>query len=117
MARLVPFTTQDGATFFAEVDDSGEGRDLSRVMRGGGAGRTELIAESSQALETALGGVKQAAEAMFARLSSLATPPDETTVEFGVKLSAETGAVIAKAATEANFTVSLKWKRAPLKGE
>ncbi len=116
MSRLAAFTTHDGATFVAEVDDPADARDPSRVMRGGGA-RTELIAESSQALEAALGGVKQAAEAMFQRLSTLATPPDETTVEFGVKLSAETGAVIAKAATEANFTVTLKWKRAPARGE
>jgi hypothetical protein len=37
-------------------------------------------------------------------------------VEFGVKLNAETGAVIAKAATEANFKINLKWTRAASAG-
>ena len=49
---------------------------------------------------------------MLNRLTSLAEPPDELAIEFGVKLNAETGAVIAKAATEANFTINLKWTRA-----
>jgi hypothetical protein len=46
----------------------------------------------------------------------LATPPDTVKIEFGVKLTAEAGVVIAKAATEANFKLSLEWsagKRQP----
>jgi hypothetical protein len=37
-------------------------------------------------------------------------------IEFGAKLTAEAGVVIAKAATEANFKLSLEWsagKRQP----
>jgi hypothetical protein len=38
-------------------------------------------------------------------------------VEFGVKMSAETGAVIAKASTEANFKINLSWKKSPPSGK
>ncbi len=37
----------------------------------------------------------------------------EVAVEFGVKMSAETGAIIAKASGEANFKINLMWKKAP----
>ena len=37
--------------------------------------------------------------------------PDEVAVEFGVQLSAQTGAFIASVAAEANFTVSMTWRR------
>lgn len=37
--------------------------------------------------------------------------PDEVTVEFGIKLGAETGIVVAKGSTEVHFTVTLCWKR------
>lgn len=33
-------------------------------------------------------------------------------MQFGIKLSAAAGAVIAKAGSEANFAVKLNWKRA-----
>jgi hypothetical protein len=37
--------------------------------------------------------------------------PDGIEVEFGVKLNAEAGAVIAKSAVEGHFTVKLSWDR------
>lgn len=107
MSSFVKFQLSDGSAFVAEVDEVTE---VHRVTRGADT-RTELISESSQTFETALASVKQAAEALVDRLCDLAKPPDELTVEFGVKLSAETGALIAKASTDANFTITLKWKR------
>ena len=32
-------------------------------------------------------------------------------MEFGIKVTGEAGVVVAKAATEANFTVSAEWSR------
>jgi hypothetical protein len=37
-------------------------------------------------------------------------------VEFGLTLKADAGIVITKVGTEANFKVSLKWKREKQKG-
>jgi hypothetical protein len=106
MAVLTKFALSDGGFFLAEVDDSNS---LNRTMRGGSLG-SGLFVESTETFQMALNQVKSAAEAMVDGLRSLARPADELTLEFGVKLTAETGAVIAKVATDAHFTVTLKWK-------
>jgi hypothetical protein len=35
--------------------------------------------------------------------------PDEVTLQFGIKITVEAGAIIAKTGGEANFSVTLKW--------
>jgi len=72
----------------------------------------EFVVKANETFDAALDRVRYAAETMLDRLTSLTRPPDEVAVEFGVKLNAETGAVIAKASTEANFKINLKWTRA-----
>lgn len=114
MARLAKFVLPDGSSLVAEVDD--ESVDTTRVMRGGVVTSSEIVVKANESFETALDRVRWAAEGLLARLTSLASPPDEVAVEFGVKLNAETGAVIAKAATEANFRINLKWTRAASNG-
>jgi hypothetical protein len=109
MTRLAKFVLSDGSSIVAEVDD--EPIESSRVMRGGIAS-SEIVVKANESFESALDRVRWAAEGLLDRLTSLASPPDEVKVEFGVKLNAETGAVIAKAATEANFKINLKWTRA-----
>jgi hypothetical protein len=110
MARLAKFVLPDGSSIVAEVDD--ESFDSSRVMRGGAIASSEIVVKANESFESALDRVRWAAEGLLARLTSLASPPDEVAIEFGVKLNAETGAVIAKAATEANFKINIKWTRA-----
>jgi NTP-dependent ternary system trypsin peptidase co-occuring protein len=41
----------------------------------------------------------------------MAEPPDEIAIEFGVKLSADVGAIIARTGGEANFKISLRWQK------
>jgi Trypsin-co-occurring domain 1 len=114
MARLAKFVLPDGSSIVAEVDD--ESLDSSRIMRGGSVATSEVVVKANASFESALDRVRWAAEGLLNRLTSLASPPDEVEVEFGVKLNAETGAVIAKAATEANFRINLKWTRAASNG-
>jgi Trypsin-co-occurring domain 1 len=47
----------------------------------------------------------------MAQFRNLRVPPQIAVGEFGVKLSAEAGAFIAWVATEANFKVTLTWRR------
>jgi hypothetical protein len=114
MARLAKFVLPDGSSIVAEVDD--ESVSSSRIMRGGAVASSEIVVKANETFESALDRVRWAAEGLLDRLTSLARPPDELEVEFGVKLNAETGAVIAKAATEANFKINLKWTRAASNG-
>ena len=46
------------------------------------------------------------------RLREAADWPDEVTVEFSIKLSADSNVIIARAAGEANFKISMSWSRA-----
>ena len=114
MARLAQFVLPDGSSIVAEVDDAAI--DSSRIMRGGAVASSEIVVKANESFESALDRVRWAAEGLLDRLTSLTRPPDEVAVEFGVKLNAETGAVIAKASTEANFKVNLKWTRANANG-
>jgi hypothetical protein len=113
MAELAQFPLSGGGVVVVETDTA----DLAsrRVMRGNGAEAT--IATANATFESALKTVRAAAEGILNQLRSLAEPPDEVAVEFGVKLSAETGAVIAKASTEANFKINLSWKKNTTSGK
>jgi hypothetical protein len=60
-------------------------------------------------LDGALGGVRQAAMQVLDTVRSIASPPDSCEISFGLKLSGTLGAIIAKASTEANFTITMVW--------
>ena len=66
---------------------------------------------ADKAFEDATAAVAPAARSLIARLRSIDDPPDEVGVEFGVQLSAQTGAFIASVAAEANFQVSMSCRR------
>ena len=104
MRKLVEFPLEEGGSVFVEAESLGG--EATRGMR-----PRELAGEASQTLEAALTRVQPAAVAIVDRLRALADAPDEIEVEFGITLSAELGAFVAKASGDANFRVSLRWKR------
>jgi hypothetical protein len=107
MSRFAQFPLKGGGSLVVEVD--GADSSGSRVMRG--MATEDAIASATSTFESALENVRSAAEAILHQLCSLAQPPDEVAVEFGVKMSAESGAIIAKASGEANFKINLVWKK------
>ncbi|MEK6320542.1 MAG: CU044_2847 family protein [Acidobacteriota bacterium] len=105
MKRLIEFPIEDGSTILVEVDEP-EAEGTVRVARLG-----EIAERASQSFESALEGIRPAASAIVAKLSDLRIPPDQVGVEFGLKFGAKAGAFFASADTEANFKVTLTWKR------
>jgi Trypsin-co-occurring domain 1 len=105
MKRLVAFATQDGQTVVVEV----EGDAPPGTVRAARPGEVAELAEKT--FEAALGPVRAAADALVAQLRDLGERPDEVKAGFGVKLNAQAGAIIASTSGEANFTVTLTWKR------
>lgn len=101
MKKLIEFA--DGIT--VEVDDKESGP----VTRSG-AGGSEKSDKTDQRFQDALARVKPIAEGVIGKLRDLTVTPDEVNVEFGVKLSAKAGVILASADSEANFKISLKWK-------
>jgi DNA-directed RNA polymerase specialized sigma24 family protein len=103
---LTEFQLQTGGKVIVEVDEPlPEGRAV-QVSRSG-----DLVQKAKQTLDEAITNLKPAAEVVLQRLRSLDLKPDEIAIEFGIKLSAEAGAFIASASSEANFQISMKWSK------
>jgi hypothetical protein len=105
--RLVEFPLEQGGSVLVEVDEAAAGP----VTRGLGRDRSALVEEADKTFEDATATVTPAAQSLITRLRAMDNAPDEVAVQFGVQLSAQTGAFIASVAAEANFTVSMTWRR------
>jgi hypothetical protein len=104
--RLVEFPVEGGGTIVVEVDDPLLGaRGPTRGLRAPG----DLTVTASETFQDAFARIQPAAGAVIARLRDLVDPPDEVEVEFGIQLSAEFGAIVAKASGDANFRVRMRW--------
>jgi hypothetical protein len=103
VSKLVQLRSEHGPVLF-DVEEISAGPE--RVSRRG----TNVVAELDENLETALAAARPAAEAVVVALKALS--PDEVLVEFGLRMDAEAGAVIAKTGVSGHFAVSLKWSRA-----
>jgi hypothetical protein len=106
VATVVEMPLEDGNTVLVEVSD-----DEQRLQRVGRVGT--VVRDTAETLEEALRRVKPAVTAVLNQTRDLVTPPDKVKLEFGVKFTAEAGVVIAKAATEANFKLTLEWTVTP----
>ncbi|MFC8665717.1 MULTISPECIES: CU044_2847 family protein [Streptomyces] len=110
MAELVRFHGSDGASLLVEVDSVGGG--LERISNRDRNG----VVEAGRRLEEALATVRPALRSVVDSVRALAA--DEYEVEFGMKLNAESGVVIAKTALEGHFNVKIHWTRSvPAPGE
>ena len=67
------------------------------------------IATGTSTFNRALDGVRGAADAALRSFGSLAQRPDEVQIQFGVRLTAEAGAVITKTAVEGHLQVTVTW--------
>lgn len=107
MKRLVEFPLEQGGSVLVEVDEAAAGP----VTRGSGRDRAALVEQADKTFEDATAAVTPVAQSLIARLRAMDDAPEEVAVQFGVQLSAQTGAFIASVAAEANFTVSMTWRR------
>ena len=115
MTRYAAFPMDGGGTIVVEVDGSSDwtsgDRPTTRGLSGGA-----LIEQTETSFGEALARIQPAAAELLTSFRSAADPPDEVEVEFGIQMSADLGAFIAKASAGANFKVTLHWsapRRAP----
>ncbi len=106
MEHLVDLPLEDGGSIRFEVEEGSAGRPGGPVTRSGRPG--EMVTAATQTFEEALGGVAPASRAIVAKLRAAANP-SEIVVEFGLKVSADTGVIVARTGGEANFRVMLTW--------
>jgi hypothetical protein len=107
MKRYLQFAleSQEGAVV-VEVQEADEGG-YERAARA-----PELAVKAGQTFEAALDKVRPIAQAVVAKVQGLGGGLAEVMVEFGLKMDAHAGIVVAAGGVEANFKVSLKWARA-----
>jgi hypothetical protein len=103
MTALMEFTTDSGATVTVEVDRHTPGAQLVAL------GDDNTLARAGRTFDSALTGIRSAAESALAVFRDGALKPDGVELEFGVKITAEAGAVIAKSAVEGHLVVKLSW--------
>ncbi len=103
MANIVKVSTADEGAVYFEVDEVAASGP-QQVARGG-----HVMAELDERLTDALASVQPAARSIIEALSEL--EPEELSVEFGLKLDATLGAVVAKTGVSGHFTVKLTVRR------
>ncbi|WP_371655338.1 MULTISPECIES: CU044_2847 family protein [unclassified Streptomyces] len=106
MGALMEFKTDDGAQVVVEVERHASGAKL--VRRGDNS-----VSEAARTFDSALEGIRAAAESALHVFRDGRLKPDAVELEFGVKLTAEAGAVIAKTAVEGHLLVKLSWSPGP----
>ena len=70
----------------------------------------EIAKRSAKALDSAMSTIHHMARRVSTMIGALCARPTQVEVAFGLKLDAESGAVIAKAGMEASINVKLTWK-------
>ena len=104
MTYLLEVPLETGAAIAVEIDD--EDAEVVRAARPG-----EVIATATKSFEAELERLQPMAQALVDKLGNLTERPDEIGVEFGLKLSVDAGLVVAHSSAEANFKITLQWRR------
>ncbi|MFD5493003.1 CU044_2847 family protein [Streptomyces sp. NPDC127091] len=100
---LVQFDLGDGDFVVADIERVGGG-----VVDA--ATPSDLVARATGSFTTALEQVRSAAALTVRRMRDLPQRPDEVTVEFGIRLEAEVGAVLARTGAQGHLQVQLTWR-------
>lgn len=106
MKQLVEYSLEDGTKFLIEVDEP-ESTAVERVALPSG----QLALKAQQSFEEALDKVKPVASTLISKLRGLNTPADEVEVKFGLKLTAEAGAIFSSVGGEVSYEITLKWNQ------
>jgi hypothetical protein len=72
----------------------------------------DVIESATDSFAAALSHVRTAASIALASFREMEADPDQVEIEFGVKLNAEAGAIVAKTGAEGHLRVALRWQRA-----
>lgn len=106
LKRIVEFPLENGDSILVEVDEPAITDDRIGI-------RDEVVQKATQTFESALDKIKPVANVILTKVRNLNQPADEVEVKFGIKISAELGAVVASGSGEVNYEITLKWKHEP----
>lgn len=104
MPYMLEVPLDNGETVLVEVTGQVQG-----VVPAGRAG--DVVGKLPEKFSEGLERAQKFAGEVLARMRDSASPPDVIAVEFGLKLSAKSGVVVAESSGEAHLTVTAQWHR------
>lgn len=109
MAELVRFTVREHGSIVFEIDDNGD------TIRQAGLGRKGKVIDVQQTFEGKLSDIRDVASTALSVFKD-DLRPDVVTLRFGIKMTVEAGAVIARTAVQGNMEVEMSWHRDGITG-
>lgn len=107
MKQRIEFPSENGEPIVVELEVVQEELGETEAAKPGEI----VVRKATNTFQKAISTIKPVAEAIITELSNLSKHPQETEVEFSLKMNAEAKAVVATIGGEANFRVTLKWKQ------
>jgi hypothetical protein len=106
MKQLIEYPTESGEPILVEIE-------IHEVEEGGEieVARFDGFKKAVKTFEESLSSVKPVVKSIVNKLSDLIEKPHEINVEFGVKMGAKGGIIVASSDIEGNFKVTLKWNQ------
>lgn len=115
---IVEFKRNDGTSIYMEVEDKLAGStpsanpDLEGLV-GIGDIPKNFVNAASRTFEGAMSSIKDISnsigENIIQKVQDMNEPADEVEVKFGVNVTADLGAIVAKTGGEVNYEITLKW--------
>ncbi|GAB3470290.1 CU044_2847 family protein [Actinophytocola sediminis] len=102
MNQLMRIPLEGGTDVYVELADDEPG--VRRASRAG-----DIIDTAVESLEKSLGSISRTVSAAINELRKVEL--DEVELEFGMRLNAEAGVVIAKTGAEGHLRIKLVWRR------
>ena len=116
--RYIEFPLEGGGSIFIESPDQQEKVQSGFVKAGLGDAAKEAAIQAGQSFDASVENIRKSAELLVNKLRAISSPPDEMSVSFGLKASGDLGNLaIGKVGAEANYAVTLKWRKDEKKKE
>ncbi|WP_320066100.1 CU044_2847 family protein [Micromonospora sp. RTGN7] len=104
MSEVVEFALDGGGSVRVAVDDTPGIAPASA---------DDVLRKAGMSFNRAIGQARDAASAALTEFRSMADRPDEVEITFGVQLTAEAGALIARTGVQGQLQVTVRWHRSP----
>jgi hypothetical protein len=116
--RYIEFPLENGGSILIETPDLQEKIQSGFVKGAQAEAAKEAAIQAGQSFDASVENVRKAADLLVGKLRALSTPPDDMSVSFGLKASADLGNLaIGKVGAEANYAVTLRWRKEDKKPE
>ncbi len=109
MKPLIKFPLEGDESILVEVEEL-PATDVDEGLVANYPGQ-QVVVQARTSFADAMDKIKPVAANIIGKVRELKDSPDEVEVKFGVKMTAEMGAVIASANVEGNYEITLKWKK------